>query len=61
MIQQVPLLPIRRVTIDAIELFNVIVYVLPVGLHCSGPSEQLATDVTREVPQTIVDNVDVIL
>ena len=60
-IHQVPLLRICRVTINAIELLNVIVYVLPVSLHCSGPSEQLATYVAREVPLTIMNNVDVVL
>ena len=61
MIQQVPLLPICRVTIDAIKLFDVIMNVLPVGFHGSGSGKQLATNVTRKVSLTHVDYVDVIL
>ena len=61
MIHQVPLLPVCRVTIDAIELLNVIVYILSVSLQCSSPCKQFATDVTREVSLSIMNNVDVAL
>ena len=61
MIHQVPLLPICRVTINAIKLLDVIVNVLPVSLHCSVPSEKFSTDVTRKVPLTMMNDVDVIL
>ena len=60
-IYQVPLLRICRVTINAIKLFNVIVYVLPVCLHCSSPSKQLSTYVAREVPLPMMNNVDMVL
>ena len=61
MIHQVPLLPICRDTIDAIELLNVIVDILSVSLQRSGPGKQFATDVTREVSLTIMNDVDVTL
>ena len=61
MIHQVPLLPVCRVTINAIELLNVIVNILPVSLHCSVPCEKFPTDVTRKVSLTMMNDVDVIL
>ena len=61
MIHQVPLLPICRVAVNTIELLNVIVYILSVSLHCSSPCKQFATDVTREVPLSMMNDVDVIL
>ena len=60
-IYQIPLLPIRRVTIDAIELLDVTMDVLLVGLHCSLSGEQLSANVTRKVSLTHMNNVDVIL
>ena len=60
MVHQVPLLTIGRVTVNAIELFVSIVYLL-VSPKCVGPGEELATDVTGEVPEAIVNGIDVIL
>ena len=60
-IHQVPLLPVCRVAVNTIELLDVIVYVLPVSLHCSVPGEKFTANVTREVSLTMMNDVDVIL
>ena len=60
MVHQIPLLTIGRVTVNAIELFESIVYLL-VSSKSVGPGEELATDVTGEVPQAVVNCVDVVL
>ena len=60
MVHQIPLLTIGRVTVNAIELFESIVYLL-VSSKSVGPGEEFATDVTGEVPEAVVNCVDVVL
>ena len=59
-VHQIPLLTIGGVTVNAIELFESIMDLF-VSSESVSPGEKLATDVAGEVPQAIVNGVDVIM
>ena len=58
-IKQVPLISIGSVTIDAFELFNVIVN-FSVSLQCIVTGKKLATLIAGKVSQSIVNSVYVV-
>ena len=60
MVHQIPLLAIGGVAVNAVELLYSVVNLF-VGSEGVGPGEELAADVTGEVPEAIVNCVDVAL